>query len=252
MARNDLGDRIYKQRISLNLSAKQLAQITNMTVSTICRLETKELKYISQENFDKLSTVIDLSGYEDYIFRDTSIALGNLIRKKRQEKGYSQTELSQLAGYKDPSTISKLESGRSSKIQPITFLRLQDALSLNEEEFELYITEARTKQKRNIELNISAFENLVKSKRTSLALDYTQLAKRAHVSTNSLYKIEHEINNVRIFSVIRVMRFLKFSQEEIEQCIPNLEDEYIEYILEQPKVFQKHNSNNPNGAQHVR
>lgn len=51
------------------------------------------------------------------------MSIGERIRRRREELGISQIELAELIGYKDKSTISKIESGdrelRQSKIKAI-------------------------------------------------------------------------------------------------------------------------------------
>lgn len=239
MAYNDIGDEIYKQRISLKLSIRKLAEITGVSFTTISRLESKQYKYINQANFDKLNTVLDLNSYTKYIARDTSKELATLLRKKRTELGLNQTELSKLLGYKDPSTICKLEAGRYSKLHIITFLRLQKVLDLDEEEFQLFVKEARTKEKKKVVVNSDALNRIVSEKSKQLRLSHIQLATKAHVATRFLTQMEEQKEELNILSTLRLIKFLSLSKEEIEKCIPGLEDEYIDYLLEDEKVYRK-------------
>lgn len=233
----NIGEQIYKQRISLGLSTTELSKLTGIVVSTITRLESGEYKFINQSNFDKLNSILNLTGFENYIHKDTSKELSLLIKSKRQELGLSQSELSKLCGYKDTSTIGKLETGRSSKIYMLTYLRLQEHLNLNDDEF-IYFIKEKKKQNNRINVNYKALSKLVIEKRQNLKLNYTELAIKAHLSIKTIRHIEQNIE-VHILSIIKLLKYLSFSKEEIALCIDSLEEEYIEYILEDKKIFEK-------------
>lgn len=234
-----LGDEILKQRIGLHLSISELAHLTNTNDDIIIRLETHERKFISEENFNKLNTILHLEEHREYIYRNTNDILGNMLKQARLQKGYTQREVAYLAGYAGSSKISQMEHGTYSKIAEETFLKLQDVLALNRDEFEPFI-EKNHKIRGSIKnINQKEIQKLITEKRDYLLLSKEELGKLASLSQKTIHNIENKEHYAFLSTLIKLMYELEFSKEEILMCIPDLKEEDLKYFKPKEKVKKK-------------
>lgn len=234
---NILGDEILRQRLALGLSITELSDISDVSIDIISRLETGERKFIIEKNFNKLNTVLDLSDYREYIYDISNELLSSMIRSARKEAGLSQKELAYRCEYKCKSTISHLESGRYSRISYDSFLRLKDVLHLDEEEFEPFIQKKENPKGRVIIPNRELIQKLVTEKRNQLHISQVSLASMADVNSCTIVKLEiYPEQKVQNGKLMKVIKALKFTKEEILACFENMTEEDLKvYFLEKPK-----------------
>lgn len=231
-----LGDEILKQRLGLGLSITELADKTNVDSDVISRLETRERKFILEENFNRLNQVLKLEDFRDYIFCDTGEILGSLIRQKRRNKKLKLSQVASLCGYKDKSSIAHIEEGCYSKITLDTFFRLQEVLDLDQEEFEPFIQKDPSRKGRIVSQNRELIQTLIKEKRTSLKLSQVKLGEMAHVSSNTIVKMElYPEKKLTNSKLLKVMKVLEFTKEEILSCFSNLEEKDLEEFFANEK-----------------
>ena len=224
-----LGKEILKQRLVLSLSITELAKLTSTSTDLISRLESGERKFITNDNFHKLNTVLNLDDYSEYVYDITNEILAEKVRNARLAKNLTQQDLAILCGYKSKASICHLEIGYYSKILYSTFLRLQEVLNLDEDEFKPFIQKREIDKGRIIIQNRILLQKLVTEKRESLKLSKTVLAKMAGVTTNTVTKLElHPDKNIQYAKVMKIIKVLEFTEEEILACFKNLEEEDIE------------------------
>lgn len=231
---NGIGTEILKQRLALGLSTTELSRMTGVSDDIISRLETGERKFIIERNFHKLSKVIKLDGYADYIYDITNEILADKIRSARLAKNLTQQEVAELCGYKSKTSISHLELGYYSKILYSTFVKLQEALSLNEDEFRPFIQKKEKSKGRIIVQNRTLIQRLVREKRNSLHLSQASLATQAGVTSNTVVKLElYPEKKIQTAKLMKVIKVLEFTKEEILSCFQNLEEKDLELFLEE-------------------
>lgn len=237
-----IGDEIIKQRLGKNLSILDLSKLTGVDKEVITRLETHETKFVSKDTYDKLSTVINLSDYQQYIYSDTGKILGQLLKNARLSKGYTQADVAFKAGYSGYTKISQLENGQFSKITEETFLKLSKFLSLDRDTFEPFIQKNRTTKGKVVIQDRELIQRLVIEKRTTLSLTKTELGKKAKVSKNLIINLEsHPDKPIFTSKIIKIMYVLKFTKEEIMACFSNLEEEDLELFIKnmEEETYQK-------------
>lgn len=225
-----LGSEILRQRIEKKYTIQEVVNLTGVTFSTICNLELQKSKFITEENFEKLSKIFQLQGYEMYIYRKGGALLGAMIRKARLEKGYTQQELAFLCGYKSKRSIGQLECGRYHKITNTTFQKLKQFLPLDEKEFQPFIQKEEVIQDYNriSFINRKKIQQLVCEKRADLHLTRMEVSTMAGVSLSCIARIErHPEIKVYPNKIACLMRALGFTDEEINDCIDAAKEDGI-------------------------
>lgn len=227
-----LGDEILRQRTKLGYTITELSKRTGVSDATISALELHQKKFVLKETFEKLSTVLDLEQYKKYIYLDYGKLLGMMIREKRLEHGYTQTELAEKCHYADKSAISHIERGKHNKITEETFKKLQPILRLEEEDFIPFIENTKeNKQKARIQMiNQELIQQLVKTKRKSLKLTQVALANKAQISYHYVEKIEnHPEKKVPLNVLLCIMETLSFTEEEKLECLGEIDPKPFTY-----------------------
>lgn len=235
-----LGKTILKQRLALVLSASELSRLTGVNADLISKLETGDRKFINQENFNKLSKVLNLDGLSDYIYDTTNEILSEKIRDARLAKGLTQQEAAHLCGYKSKTSISHLELGYYSKILYSTFLKLQEGLDLDYEEFKPFIQKREMDKGRIGIKNKELLQKLVKEKRKTLKLSQVNLAKMAGVTSNTVTKLElYPEMKIQPNKVMKIINVLEFTKDEILACFGNLEEDDLKLYFKEKKENKK-------------
>ena len=110
------GDHLRKKRLDLNLTQPQVAKIIYVTTDCITNWElnrnTPDIIYIPK--------IISFLGY-------TPDANENPIKKYRIERGISQKEMAEILEI-DPTTLSRIERGKGSRINNKIKVRLNELL----------------------------------------------------------------------------------------------------------------------------
>lgn len=222
-----LGDKIHQERIIKNLSIAELSRKAGIDGTEISFLEKHQTKFINLKSFQKLSQIIDLEGYEHYVFQGTGELLGKKLKHARISMGYTQEKLAEIAQFSSPTNLCRLEQGHCSKISEENFLKLQPVLFLNREEFEPFIQNKRkvTSNQRNITINLELIQKLVLEKKEQLHLSRVGLERKSKVSIKTIKQIEEGVN--RKYSehkLLQIMHALCFSEEEITECFLGLKE----------------------------
>ena len=111
------GDHLRKKRLDLDLSQLQVAKIMNVTTDTITNWELNR----GNPTLTYIPKIISFLGY-------TPIIEENKIKQYRIEKGLTQNELAKILNI-DPSTLARIESGKTKRICKKTLMRINLLLS---------------------------------------------------------------------------------------------------------------------------
>jgi len=110
------GDHLRKKRLDLNLSQPQVAKIFNVTTDSVTNWELNR----SEPSLNQIPKIILFLNYKPDINE-------NLIKRYRTEKGISQKELAKIL-YIDPTTLSRIERAKGSRINNKIKVRLNELL----------------------------------------------------------------------------------------------------------------------------
>lgn len=109
----NIGDRIKQIRLENDMTLEELAKITGVSKPTIFRYESGEIKNIPPDKIEKLAKGLKVSpGYIMGWEENNDMSIGDRIKKRRLELGLTQEEIAKRIGYKDRTTIVKIEKGK--------------------------------------------------------------------------------------------------------------------------------------------
>lgn len=127
-----IGERIKQRRKELGINAEALGKMLGIDRSTVFRYENGSIGKIPVDFVKTVANLLHttpefLMGLEEH-----SMSIGDRIKAKRIERGWTQEELADRMGYKSKSSINKIELG-SNDIPQSKVVKFSEALDCSME-----------------------------------------------------------------------------------------------------------------------
>lgn len=106
-----IGERIKQRRKELGINAEALGKMLGIDRSTVFRYENGSIGKIPVDFVYTVAGVLHTSPEFLLGLEEHSMSIGDRIKAKRIERGWTQEELADRMGYKSKSSINKIELG---------------------------------------------------------------------------------------------------------------------------------------------
>lgn len=207
-----IGNRIKQRRIKLGLSVDELAKRLNKNRATVYRYENDEIENMPVGIINSLSKILDttptfIMGWEDDdSANNPAIKKGGVAMKThefikylRERRGMSQDMLAEQAGYKDRSSIAKIESGK---------------VDLSESKIEALATALGTTKAVLLGM-YSDIGNIIRNKRMSADMTPSALASMLNTTEETVVEMEMGIIKPTISQVKALQQILNIDPYSI-------------------------------------
>lgn len=114
---SEISRRILTRMQSMEMSYGELSKLSGIPKSALQRYAIGQTEKIPIDRLEKIASALGVSTSFLVGWREPSASLGENIRFYREKLGLSQEELAKRMGYKDRSTIAKIENNTNDLTQ---------------------------------------------------------------------------------------------------------------------------------------